>query len=94
MPGTDTQAFDIEALLRFIRKAAEAREYDAGMGGRHDDGGASQIRDQAKYFEASLLFARNGGKAVHLPEEWKKYLLELDPEHAEYLRLKKKFEGR
>ena len=48
-----------------------------------DDGGASRLEDQVRFFTL--------GQQGDIPVEWREYEKYLDPEWAEYERLKKKF---
>lgn len=73
----------LEKIMSLVTAAAEAARYDAGMGGRYDDGGASRLDDQVKFFRYGLN--------AQLPPEWEKYKTTLDPEYNEYIRLQKKF---
>lgn len=73
----------IEQLIAVILKAAAQAREDAGYGGRHDDGGASRLEDQVKFY--------NYGRAGAIPAEWKPYAKHLDPDYQKYLELKKKF---
>lgn len=73
----------IDKLIPLVLKDAENKKLDAGMGGRWDDGGASRLEDQVKFFQY--------GMRGQIPPEWKEYEKLLDPEYIEYLRLKRKF---
>ena len=78
---------NINEFLEFLRRKATKLQDDAGYNGRHDDGGASHIRDMIDVYIA--------GMSQQLPENWKRYYEEFqkegDPEYQEYLRLKNKF---
>jgi hypothetical protein len=73
----------IERLIAVILNAAESARQDAGYGGRWDDGGASRMEDQVKFY-------RYGQQGV-VPPEWKEHEKLLDPEYQEYVRLQGKF---
>ena len=73
----------IEKLKRVILDDAGRKRDDAGHGGRMDDGGASRLEDQVRFFTL--------GQQGDIPVEWREYEKYLDPEWAEYERLKKKF---
>lgn len=73
----------IDKLIPLILKHAEESKFDAGMSGRWDDGGASRLEEQVKFFQY--------GMHGQIPPEWEVYKKELDPEYIEYLRLKRKF---
>ncbi len=71
----------------YLLKHADDLEYNAGMGGHHHDGGAQAIRDRIKVFEMGL--------AQTIPSEWERIVAPLmDPEWADYQRLRAKFERR
>ncbi len=80
---------DIEALLEKILVHADSRRLDAGMGGHHHDGGASEMERGVEIF-------RCGMEGV-VPQTWIEYAKEMknaaDPEWDEFQRLKAKFEG-
>lgn len=73
----------IDKLIPLVLKDAENKKFDAGMGGRWDDGGAARLEDQVKFFQY--------GMKGQIPPEWDQYQKLLDPEYIEYLRLKRKF---
>lgn len=73
----------IDKLIPLVLKDAENKKLDAGMGGRWDDGGASVLENQVKFYQYGLK--------GQVPPEWKEYEKQLDPEYIEYLRLKRKF---
>jgi hypothetical protein len=50
------------------------------------DGGAGRLEEQIKFY--------NYGRQAIVPQEWDSYKQQLDPEYAEYKRLKEKFERR
>lgn len=82
---------------RFMTRWAEVRlhllthanklEHDAGMDGCMHDGGAHALRSRIEAFEC--------GMAHRIPAEWERFVAPLmDPEYADYQRLKAKFERR
>lgn len=73
----------VDSVIKEIRKAAEERRQSAGYNGSMDDGGASRLERDVKFYLA--------GRSGSLPEEWKEYEKLLDPEYKEYLRLHQKF---
>ena len=75
---------DIKKIMDLILKDADKKAEDAGYSGRMDDGGASRLRDQVKFYQL--------GMNDQIPNDWKKYVKETDPEFSEYIRLKNKFE--
>ena len=81
---------DIKEVIKIVLIDAEKRRNDAGYGGRMDDGGASALKEQVEYYLAGM----NG----EIPENWQKYVKEIkilsDPEYANYIRLKQKFEDK
>lgn len=83
------QTFDQrwQIIRAHLRKHADRLEHDAGMDGCMHDGGASVLRDRITVFEAGL--------ARVIPDEWERIVAPLmDPEFAEYQRLRAKFERR
>jgi hypothetical protein len=72
-----------DKVIPIVLEAAKTAREDAGYGGRMDDGGASILEAQVKFFQHGL--------ACRLPPEWEQYKKLLDPEYTEYLRLKRKF---
>ena len=72
-----------DKIVSLILRDASNRRNDAGYGGRMDDGGASNLEDQAKFFQYGL--------ACKFPPEWEGYKKLLDPDYAQYLILKKRF---
>lgn len=70
-----------------LMKHADDLAYDAGMAGKMSDNGAEALRRNVKMFDAGL--ARN------IPAEWERITAPLlDPEWADYQRLRSKFEHR
>lgn len=74
---------DVEKLMNLVLKAAESARMDAGYGGRHDDGGASHMEAQVRFYRL--------GQRNEIPDEWKTFANQLDPEYETFLRLKEKF---
>lgn len=81
---------DLNLLREAVRKSAKAARDDAGYGGRHDDGGASRMEEQLRYFEDGMTFAMTG-KSQMYGVTLEKLKRENDPEYKEFLRLKEKF---
>jgi len=75
---------------RVLEVAKEAAE-NAAQSGRMDDGGADTLRQSAYSFIAGLDHYFPPTKVWQDAEQYIKN--RDDPEHKEYLRLKKKFEG-
>lgn len=73
----------INDLIAVVLRAAHKRREDAGYEGRSSDGGARELEEQVKFY--------NYGRAGAVPEEWKQYANQLDPEYQEFLRLQQKF---
>lgn len=70
-----------------LMQYADRLAHDAGMSGAYNDGGASVLRDKVKAFEAGLQ--------GQIPAEWERIVAPMmDPEFAEYQRLRAKFERR
>lgn len=78
----------IDKIIALILKDAEDRRTAAGYGGRFDDGGAGILQAQVQFYQY-------GARGI-LPPEWNEYRkqaeTQADPEYAEYVRLKRKFE--
>lgn len=74
---------DIEKLKTVVLEEAKERENLAGQSGSHDDGGASLLKMQVKYYEL--------GQRGITPDNWKTFEYKADPEYKEFLRLQKKF---
>ena len=72
--------------MRIALKDADSKASDAAYAGKYDDGGASFIREQVKFYKY--------GQQGVVPPEWKRYESELDPEYKEYVRLKQKFNSK
>lgn len=79
----------IEAVIEKVLREAHSVEMSAGHSGERHDGGAARIRREVEMYRS--------GMRGEVPASWLQYereaLAESDPEHAEYLRLKEKFEG-
>jgi len=78
---------NIEKVIAKVLAAANTKRTDAGFQGSRGDGGATAMEAGVRFYRAGLR--------KELPEEWAEYAheakQEADPEHAEYVRLKKKF---
>lgn len=78
----------MDRLMAYINNVADKLAEDAGFGGRHDDGGAQNLRDQVRFYTM--------GQRGLMPADWFKYKEDFerteDPEYAKYLELKQKFE--
>lgn len=77
---------DWPAVFGAIAQECHKRKENAGYGGEWGDHGASELEKEVKFFKM--------GMKGEMPEEWKPYTTSLDPEYAEYQRLKRKFGGR
>ena len=79
----------IERVIGLVLADAERRRMDAGYGGHHHDGGASQTEREVSIYRA--------GMEGRLPAEWQAFeeqaRREADPEWAEFRRLSQKFGG-
>jgi hypothetical protein len=72
-----------EQLIKAAHIEAKERSQNAAHGGFRDDGGASVIEGQIRFYEM--------GRLGQVPIEWEKYAKHIDPEYKELLRLEKKF---
>lgn len=79
---------DIEKLYPLVEAEARRLRDIAAYSGAMNDGGASIILTQLKFYKY--------GRDYVIPPEWndlvKQYERENDPEYQDYLRLKEKFE--
>lgn len=75
-------------IVDVVSNESDDKELIAAMSGAAGDGGASRMRDKLRYWTAGL---RN-----EVPDEYqeivRQFEKEQDPEYAQYLKLKKKFE--
>lgn len=74
---------NIYSLMEIVMKEATNREMSAAYGGERGDRGASILRGEVEMYKA--------GMEGRVPDSWKKYEKQLDPEYKRYLELKKKF---
>lgn len=78
----------LQRIFTLILEDAHNRREGAGYSGRMDDGGAGVLEAQVEYYQM--------GMEGRLPHAWESYfnqaVREADPEYAEYVRLKRKFE--
>ncbi len=77
---------NVDEIIEHILKVAAQKRESAGYAGEMGDGGARDLEDEVKFYKY--------GVSGTFPPEWERYQLDLDPERLEYLRLKKKFEGK
>lgn len=79
----------MDDVIALIEKEADLRQENAAQGGSYNDGGASVLRDQVKFYRY--------GRSGIFPPEWKMYndkaVKQADPEWGTYLKLKRKFES-
>jgi hypothetical protein len=86
---------DIKAATLFIQAEAEKRRMDAGYGGLHTDGGASDLLSRLEIFTTMW----DGGPLIEsrippfMRPDVERARLVLDSEWGEYQRLKEKFGG-
>jgi hypothetical protein len=78
--------FDIDEVIKLVKADAEKKRQNASYNGEMSDGGAGRLEEQIKFY--------NYGRQAIVPQEWDSYKQQLDPEYAEYKRLKEKFERR
>lgn len=81
---------DLRAIATIVRNDGKSKIHGAAVNGQMGDGGGSALIREADAFEAGL--------DQRLPESWSEYAAkharEIDPEYADYLRMKAKFEAR
>jgi hypothetical protein len=73
----------MQKLMDLISMEAKNRRESAGYNGRMDDGGASVLEAQVRFYKLGME-----GK---FPDEWQEFEKQLDPEYQEYIRLRRKF---
>lgn len=69
----------------------------AGQSGSHNDGGASQLESNCKFFLMGVKAADcedvySAHVIVNVPQQWEKFFIKAGPEYKEYLKLKEKYE--
>lgn len=99
MKATDIE-FDaiMSQLKNQVDKTASEVAYSAGMDGRHDDGGASRMRERCEIYLAGLArkvppcYADWFAKELQKMRDAQKLAeAETDPEFDEFIRLREKF---
>lgn len=85
---------NIQKLIDLVLAVAKKRREDAGYSGLQHDGGATELELQVKFFNYGWDAASHIGRAVYPPKEWQEFEIQLDPEYAQYQKLKKKFGDR
>ena len=88
-----------------IKQIAAKRRLDAGYAGSMSDGGASALQKEFDTFilgfdTAISLLAENRDlppevwikKPIDIPEHWRGFFIDEDPDYQMYLKLKEKFE--
>lgn len=76
----------IKRLFLLLEEEAEQKAISAHHNGAFNDGGASAILKDIELYKK--------GMDLEIPEQWEKHFIKLDSEYDEYIRLKKKFEGK
>lgn len=76
----------LEKLFKLLAEEAENRALSAHYNGSFNDGGATAILEEVDIYKK--------GMNMEIPKQWEKHLAKLDSEYDEYIRLKKKFEGK
>ncbi len=80
----------LSLVVEEIKRSAEQRRINAAYAGSWGDNGASELLQQLEIFQAGL--------ERRWPKSWEGIVLAvkrtLDPEWVEFMRLKKKFEGK
>jgi hypothetical protein len=78
-----------------IKSVAEQLRLDAGYSGSHGDNGAYKLLESFEIFKLGVLAGQSATQTntdlIDVPNQWKDYFKEEDPEYLEYLRLKEKF---
>ncbi len=73
-----------DQIKKLVERDADEREVCAAHNGEKHDGGASGLRTDLKFWNEVLN--------LDVPNRFKKYESQLDPEYEDYKRLKAKFE--
>lgn len=81
----------LEIIKKSVEDAANKLKEDAALSGSLGDGGAYQMKERLKYFVDGYNFATTG-KTVMYNSVVSFHEKMNDPEYAEFLRLKEKFE--
>lgn len=85
----------IKIIKASVSECASSARYNASMGGRWDDGGASLMEERLSFWLDGVNFALSDNNYT---EKYKdivnKLSKESDPEYKEYLRMKDKFENK
>jgi hypothetical protein len=64
--------YTVEQIMEFVLKGAKAAAEDAGYSGRWDDGGASRLEEQVRFYKM--------GQKGEVPEVWKQFIPPPTPE--------------
>ena len=78
-------------VVKSLRKKAAVLATDASFNGERGDGGASIVADKLEAWMDGVNFAHTG-KSKMFGYLVKQFDRDRDPEYAEYLRLKQRFE--
>lgn len=79
---------DLADFIAYVNRVANDKRTDAGFAGSWGDNGASVMETNIKTWHAGL----EGRIPESLEPIWNEYQKHIDPDHALYLVLKKKFE--
>jgi hypothetical protein len=66
--------YTIEQIMDFVLKGAETSREDASYGERWDDGGASRLEDQVRFYKM--------GMKNEIPKDWEKFIPAPTPEQV------------
>lgn len=76
---------DMADVIALVLQNADRLSKNAAYNGEMGDGGSAALRKEVLFYQL--------GQKGELPEAWKSYAQQLDPEWKEFQRLKEKFEG-
>lgn len=83
----------INSVKSAVNSSASSARYNAGMGGKWGDGGASAMEEKLEYWLDGIKFAQSETNETHKYKHIVEKLEKLaDPDYEIYMRLKDKFE--
>ena len=74
---------EMELIMKEVLRQASDAQLNASLNGSRHDGGASELREQVKFYRA--------GMNMEMPREWDVFVLKTDPDYEKWKKLNKKF---
>jgi hypothetical protein len=78
-----------------VKLVAIQLKNDAAYSGSHGDNGAYKLLESFEIFKLGVLAGQSATQTntdlIDVPNQWKGYFKQYDPEYQEYVRLKEKF---